>query len=239
MRTFEEDDKFRASWVDADGAPLTRFERTDEARGQSLAVPVAFPETSGAWRQGIRLLMPAKESAAADGDAEAVNGLVLDEAAWVPRELRYDVFVPDTLRPPAQVWTRAALKDKDGAWYDTPGERRDAAGRWMADEALRPGWNTVRVDLSERAAWIARGHQARWSRHQLSKIRALGLTFRVDAPYDGEVLLDNAELRFVRSEDFPPLAVTALAFPGDAAVFDLAEFAFALNRPLVNPFRQS
>jgi hypothetical protein len=96
------------------------------------------------------------------------------------RYISYDVYVP----PDASGFIGCLffLKDKDGLWYQA-----------RSHTALLPGrWTTLAADLrGESPDVTALGHLGQWDENQATLVKAVGITFYGDKPYQGRILVDN------------------------------------------------
>lgn len=225
VRDFGPADKNRDRWRIGPeaGAAALGVKVFDPACGESLAIPVAFPEISQAWCIG-------KLSSFNRGS---------DAPAYVAETLDYDLFLPKTMPAGMRIQCRLLLKNKDGFWFEALGRRRDGM-EWKPATALAPGWNHIEVDLSDDSAELSpRGHGMRWSRYFLSQVTAIGFNLQGDGDWRGEAALDNIVVVPATDRAFPErFLLSDVSGPENVTRYGLAEFSFSVNRPLLNPFRQ-
>ncbi len=225
----KESDPHRSDWFFGPGRTDEKpdFETIDARHGESLVVPVAFPQVTQVWRKAC--LVGQKRR----GGKPAV---ILDR-------LEYDVYVPAEGVPPVtRIQARLLVKDKDGYWFEALGLRktRMPTGEdvWEPATALHPGWNTIRVDLSHDSVQFRPcGHQMRWSRAFLARVEAIGFAFQGNHAFTGALALDSIKTWTARDDDFPDLRVVNLEASGDVVPqYGRLELTFEVNRPLLNPF---
>ncbi len=205
------------------------FVTIDTKHGPSLKIPVNFPYISQAWRKA-----PLVSYFRHTGRKPIVI-----------ETIQYDVYLPPAKLPrQMRVQSRMLFKDKEGHWFEALGQRktRMPTGEiiWKPATALCPGWNTIRVDLSEASAQIrARGHHLRWSRYALSQIRYIGFSFQGNRKFKGNLALDNITTWLAKDASWrvPLRVVDFVPGPRKVKQYELFEFSFNINRPVLNPFR--
>ncbi|MBN2711413.1 MAG: DUF5060 domain-containing protein [Planctomycetes bacterium] len=225
IRDFEKEDSI-AEWLYADGANTEPF-AVDAEHGTSLKVNCDFPGVTKVWR----------------GSRENPKRLVVHDpfsgkSALILDTLQYQIYIPpENLQAGARIQSRVLLKNKDGLWFEGLGMRRVESG-WVRANSLYPGWNTIRIDLSENSTDLRpRGHAMRWSRLFLSQVVAFGLAIQGDKEFKGSVYVDNITTWPATDDDFQKLSVVDFdAGQSTVGRYEKAEFTFSINRPLLNPF---
>lgn len=202
----------------------------DAAHGESLGVPVAFPQVKQIWC-GSRQRPAPLARVFSDPKRPAIS--------W--ETFQFDLYLPpESLPDGIRIQCRLLLQNKDGLWFEGIGRRRKADGGWVSARALQPGWNTVQVDLSlDSADMTPHGHRMRWSRFFLTQIAAIGFSLQGDRPYNATVAIDNITTWAAADDAFPPLAVYDFAPDAEEVpCYGRTELSFLVNRPLFNPFEQ-